>query len=169
MKKVFLIVCIALFNLQLGAQELSKGWRFDAASVSLGASTYDDGGGYFGVDVDVKNDVHIIKAMGLFSAGLGIFGDGLEAQEFDLMYGREFAVGEKSWIALFAGLGYVRYERRNAASGFEGFFTDSLGVPLLARARYDLSNNVGLGLQAHANFNSGPDYYTAGFFVTFKL
>ena len=169
MRKVCIIVCILLFNYILHAQESGKGWEFDSASLSLGASTYDDGGGYFGLDVNLRKDVHLLKAMGLFTAGLGILGDGLEAREYDLMYGRELSLGKRYWIEIFAGLGYVRYERREVGSGFETYFTDSLGVPLLARARYDLGNRVGLGFQVHANFNAGPDYYTGGFFFQFKF
>jgi len=169
MRKVFLIVCILLSTYTLKAQESGKGWVFDSVSLSLGASTYDDGGGYLGLDVNLRNNAHLLKAMGLFTAGLGILGDGLEAQEYDLMYGRELALGKKSWLELFAGLGYVRYERRDAGPGFESYFTDSLGVPLLARARYDLGNRVGVGVQVHANFNAGPDYYTGGFFFQFKF
>jgi hypothetical protein len=169
MRKVFLIVSILLFNYTLKAQESGKGWVFDSASVSLGAATYDDGGGYFGLDVNLRKDVHLLKAMGLFTAGLGILGDGLEAQEYDLMYGRELALGKRSWLELFAGLGYVRYERRDTGPGFESYFTDSLGVPLLARIRYDLGKRAELGFQVHANLNAGPDYYTGGFFFQFKF
>lgn len=169
MKRTFFVLFASFVSFTLTAQQEEQGWNVRSAALSVGASTYDDGGAFFGLDVDLGNDDHLIKAMGLFSAGLGIFGEGLETQEYDLMYGRELSIGKRSWLQFFAGLGYVRYERRPSAPGFESYFTDSLGFPLLARARYDVGSSLSLGLQGHANFNAGRDFYTLGFFLQFKF
>ena len=141
------------------AQEESPKLKLHSASISPNFYAGNGNTGFLvNADLALSLGNHLFKASALAASEVDIcvlgpcYSDNYYS--FDLMYGQEFKVGERTAIDLFAGAGYLKFKTRNPNRDERGYVEyNTIGFPLQGRLRFRDGKTFNVGIQMHANIN----------------
>ncbi|MCH9661822.1 MAG: hypothetical protein K0U54_13035, partial [Bacteroidetes bacterium] len=95
-----------------------------------------------------------------------IGGNGESYNQYNLQYGREFALTRTVFIELYGGAGLFSYKSLIIDPLKEGKETiNTLGIPLNGKFRVHTGPRFSIGIQAGHNINSQQSITTAGLFI----
>lgn len=166
-----LITCLILTS-NIGMAQNNK-LKLHSFSFGAGIASSSSDSAASGLDLNLDFSTivnkHIISFN--FNSGVKLNSDGPDEDfyELNLTFGRKWLLVQNLFFESHLGIGYFVYDIDTGPTFFINLPETTIGFPIRAKIIYYPAENLGIGINPNANFNSIENTYSANLIIQYNF